>query len=634
MSTKLLSSNKLVTIPTNSPELKVAFNGRDQDGQRDRCLWMFGLFTAGSDGVKSNITIETSGSPRQSARESEWEESSGVDFSGGPDMVKQADLRKRVIRWLEDNRGLILTVIGLPASFLFDLVFQVRNWFYRSFLSSPAGHGQRVRAIQKQVREWAEGDRKRKMCTARPNWLSLSTTFFNKKECHRVAVPLYDILRLDEDRMTVRVEPMVSVGDITRYLIPKGYTLAVTLEIADATLGGLAMGVGMTTYSHKVGLYQEAVVAYEVVLADGSVVRATKDNDHSDLYYCLPWSHGTLGFLVGLELQIIKVKPYVHMRYIPIKGQKAYCDKIRELSGALDAHKSTPDYLEATIYSKHEAVIMVGNLAEVNTKEEKSKINHVTKWYKPWFYKHVESFLTRGESEEYIPLREYLLRHDKAIFWVLESMIPFGNHPWFLFCLGWMLPPKPAFMKFTTTPAVRAMTFTKQVFQDIVLPMNQLEEQINVSERLFDTYPVLIYPCKIFDHGAHRGQLRPPRPDQKCPNDPSWGMFNDLGVYGVPKQVRNKKRFDAVAAMREMEHFTREVGGYPFLYADTFMSRAEFNEMFDLTAYEQVRQKYGANGAFPHLYDKVKPEIDVFEVVHDASLGGKTGQSLPEAERS
>ena len=32
--------------------------------------------------------------------------------------------------------------------------------------------------------------------------------------------------------MTVRVEPMVSVGDITKYLIPKGYTLAVTLEIA------------------------------------------------------------------------------------------------------------------------------------------------------------------------------------------------------------------------------------------------------------------------------------------------------------------------------------------------------------------------------------------------------------------
>lgn len=40
--------------------------------------------------------------------------------------------------------------------------------------------------------------------------------------CHKVPIPLYDILELKEDVMTVRVEPMVTVGDITRYLIPKG----------------------------------------------------------------------------------------------------------------------------------------------------------------------------------------------------------------------------------------------------------------------------------------------------------------------------------------------------------------------------------------------------------------------------
>ena len=123
-------------------------------------------------------------------------------------------------------------------------------------------------------------------------------------------------------------------------------------------------------------------------------------------------------------------------------------------------------------------------------------------------------------------------------------MIPFCNNRLFLFLFGWMLPPKPAFMKFTTTPVVRAMTFTKQVFQDIVLPINRywdnvdtnsicyyfnelqqnqaqntlklfvlyfhrLEDQIDVSEKLFDTYPILIYPCKIYDTGL--GQLRAPK---------------------------------------------------------------------------------------------------------------------------
>ena len=46
----------------------------------------------------------------------------------------------------------------------------------------------------------------------------------------------------------------------------------------------------MTTYSHKVGLYQETVESYELVLGDGSRVVATRDNQYSDLYHCLPWS--------------------------------------------------------------------------------------------------------------------------------------------------------------------------------------------------------------------------------------------------------------------------------------------------------------------------------------------------------
>ncbi len=86
------------------------------------------------------------------------------------------------------------------------------------------------------------------------------------------------------------------------------------------------------------------------------------------------------------------------MQYIPVKGQKKYCDMMRELSGANDPNKETPDYLEATVYNKEEAVIMIGNFADVKTDEQRSKINQVTKWYKPWFYKHVETFLKKASG--------------------------------------------------------------------------------------------------------------------------------------------------------------------------------------------------------------------------------------------
>lgn len=60
-------------------------------------------------------------------------------------------------------------------------------------------------------------------------------------------VPLYDILHLNEAAMTVRVEPMTTIGDVTDYLIPRGYSLAVTIELDDATLGGIFVFVSNST---------------------------------------------------------------------------------------------------------------------------------------------------------------------------------------------------------------------------------------------------------------------------------------------------------------------------------------------------------------------------------------------------
>ncbi|CAG4989368.1 unnamed protein product [Colias eurytheme] len=529
-----------------------------------------------------------------------------------------SSIKNRLIQWLEDHREFVVCAFCLPASFLFTLILRIRN-AVRRFYSDPQRHDTAVREIQARVQQWNKiPDKKgRLLCTSRPNWLSLSTTFFEKHLHHRVPIPLYDILELDERAMTVRVEPMVTIGDITEYLIPKGYSLAVTIELVDATLGGLAFGTGMSTHSHKAGLYHETITSYEVVLGDGSLVTATADNEYSDLYKALPWSHGSLGFLVALTLKIVKVKPYIKITYTPVKGQKNYCDLLREVSGANQAKPIYfPDYIEGTIFSKDEAVVMTGDYSDYDSN---ITVNHCSRWYKPWFYKHVESFLKKGETVELIPLRDYLLRHNRPIFWVVEDMLSFGNHLIFRALFGWLLPPKPAFLKFTTTPGVRAYTFTKQVFQDIVLPIHELEKQIEISTELFDKFPLLVYPCKVIDHGPSSGQLARPQAKYMVPGT-NYAMYNDLGVYGVPGKVKDKKPYNPVRAMRAMEQFTRDVGGFSFLYADIFMTKEEFGKMFDLSLYEVVRKKYRAEGAFPHLYDKVKPEIDVFAIGEENAI--------------
>ncbi len=533
-------------------------------------------------------------------------------------------LDKRFADFMTRHRVAVIVGFCLPASKLFGLGYAARQWVQRR-QSSPADHDARVREIQRQVRAWAEQplSERRPMCTDRAPWVNLSTRFVDKKALHRIRLGnLRSILHIDEAKGTVTTEPLVTVGEITRELVARGYMLAVTLEVEDATVGGLAMAVGMTTHSHKVGLYQETVVAYEVVCGDGRLVRATAESE-VDLFRTLPWSHGTLGFLVSLELKIIPIQSHVRLRYEPLRSQAEYCARLEALSMGEDR----PDFVEATIFSKEEAVVMSGEFATPTTPDELARVNPVNRWWKPWFFEHVRSFLSGSGGEEFVPLRDYLHRHDRAIFWTLRDMIPFGNHVLFRYALGWMCPPRIQFLKLTTTPGIRELTFTKQVFQDIVLPLNSLPRAIELSEHLFDIYPVLVYPCAIFDHGELSGQLRPPRHDTRVPGT-NYGMYNDLGVYGVPAAVKRGEPYNATLAMRAMEHFTREVGGYSFLYADTFMTEDELHEMFDHTLYQRVRRAYAAEGAFPTLYEKTKPEIDVI------AIGNTTGAELRTEGRS
>ena len=56
-------------------------------------------------------------------------------------------------------------------------------------------------------------------------------------------------------------------------------------------------------------------------MADGSVVTCSESNN-SDLFYAIPWSYGTLGFLASVEIDIIPAKRFIKLNYKPVRSQK------------------------------------------------------------------------------------------------------------------------------------------------------------------------------------------------------------------------------------------------------------------------------------------------------------------------
>ena len=495
-------------------------------------------------------------------------------------------------RFLSSHRAFVIAAFAVPASFVYGIIEWLGNWGYRTFRNTRASHDEAVRAIQAQVRAGYRSGKR--MCTARAPWKSMSLRSADfKQNMQPIRIDLRNILEVDEERRIVRAEPMATMGDITHFLVPKGFALAVQPEMDDLTLGGLCMGVGIETASHREGFLFETVEAFEIVSADGELVRATRKHN-ADFFHALPWSHGTLGFLVGVELRIVPIRSHVKLDYEPFQSLDAFCARLEELTALPNA----PRFVEGLAFSSDSCVILKGDFA---TPPRSARVNRINNCYKPWFYSHVARSLEIGAFSEYIPTRHYFHRHTPSVFFQLKDLVRFANSAWYRYLWGWMGAPKISLMKLTMTRELRRQAFEGRVAQDILVPIGHLADSIRLSAELFGIHPLWVCPVRLFNHGSHEGFLRNP------PDDMASRMYVDLGIYGLPAGVK-AGGYDQVWASRRLEKFVRERGGYQMLYADICMTRGEFEQMFEHRLYRAMRRKYAAQNAFPEVYDKVVPE--------------------------
>merc|ERR1712166_1135887 len=114
----------------------------------------------------------------------------------------------------------------------------------------------------------------------------------------------------------------------------------------------------------------------------------------------------------------------------------------------------------------------------------------------------------------------------------------------------------------------------------------------------------MVYPCLVHDRG---GMLR-------LPDGAKKQMFLNLGIYGIPRDIRANpsQPFLMVRAVRRLESWIRSVGGFQHTYCDSFQREDEFKTMFDHTLWAKMRSKYSAERTFPSVYDKTRPEMDVW----------------------
>jgi FAD/FMN-containing dehydrogenase len=148
-------------------------------------------------------------------------------------------------------------------------------------------------------------------------------------------------VRVDPQRLSVRVEPGVRLGELDHETQAFGLVVPAGI-VTDTGVAGLTLGGGLGWLHRAWGLTIDNLVSADVVTADGKLLSASKD-ENDDLFWALRGGGGNFGIVTSFEFQCRKFGPTALAGIVmhPIDRAREVLDFYREYTA------SAPDEVTA-----------------------------------------------------------------------------------------------------------------------------------------------------------------------------------------------------------------------------------------------------------------------------------------------
>ena len=273
----------------------------------------------------------------------------------------------------------------------------------------------------------AKGDIKKGEVIARGLGRSYGDQAVNENNYVAICTRLNHFLHWDEQEGILECEAGVSLEEIITFFGPKGWLPMICPGTKFVTVGGAIANDIHGKAHHIDGSFVNCVLSFTILLADGSVVEASR-SENTDLFWANFGGLGLLGVILKARLRLRKIETtYFKQKSIVIKN-------LDHMLEALDQYDHEYNYSVAWIDALAKGsklgggVLTLGNAAKLNElpdklKAEPLKLHKTSKLAVPFF---LPSFALNGLTVRML---------NKVIAFVQNSPKEFVHYEKFFFPL-------------------------------------------------------------------------------------------------------------------------------------------------------------------------------------------------------
>ena len=389
------------------------------------------------------------------------------------------------------------------------------------------------------------------------------------------------VLSVDATAGSVDTEGMVPYMDLVDATLAHGVMPCVVPQLRSITLGGAISGVGIEASSFRYGLVHDTAQALDVLTGTGEIVTATPDNEHADLFFGLPNSYGTLGYILRARAMTVPVRPYVRLHHVRHTDPEQYFQHIEERCRA-----GEEDFIDGTVFGPGDLVVTLGRFVDE------------APWTSDYGFERIYYRSLRERSEDYLTTRDFIWRWDTDWFWCSKNV--FAQHPLVRRLLGRKRLNSITYQRIMRWNARWGVTrainrirrlHTESVIQDVDIPIERAPEFLAFFEREIGIEPAWICPIQAWRRDR-RFDLYPLDPER---------LYVNFGFWDV---IRTHRHFPEGHFNRKVERKVAELGGIKSLYSSSYYPEEEFWQYYDRSAYERLKSRYDPEGRLKDLYAK------------------------------